>query len=84
MEQSEASTGSVVEEAMGDAADGDGGWWPKRRAGPTGNTFPRIADGLARPRMKHANQIAPAGTQGGCHWRSEPAQEFARVTPRYV
>ena len=53
VEQSEASTGSVVEEAMGDAAYGDGrtrqtfadagaGWWPKCRAGPTGNTFPKM------------------------------------------
>ena len=53
VEQSEASTGSVVDEAMGDAAYGDGGparpsptrdagWWPKCRAGPTGNTFPKM------------------------------------------
>ena len=54
VEQSEASTDSVVEEAMGDAAYGDGGtrqafadagdagWWPKCRAGPTGNTSPRM------------------------------------------
>ena len=54
VEASEASTGSVVEETMGDAAYGDGGtrqtfadardagWWPKRRAGPTGATFPRM------------------------------------------
>ena len=53
VEQSEAITGSAVEEAMGDAAYGDGGtrrpsprrdgsWWPECRAGPTGNTFPRM------------------------------------------
>ena len=61
VEQSEASTGSVVEEAMGDAAYGDGGtrqtlprrgagWWPKCRAGPTGNTFPKMTCTLTWPR----------------------------------
>ena len=41
VEQSEASTGSVVEEAMGAAAYGDGSWWPKCRAGPTRSHFPK-------------------------------------------
>ena len=52
LEQSEASTGSVVEEAMGDAADGDGGparssptrdagWWPKVPGRPNRSHFPK-------------------------------------------
>ena len=62
VEQSEASTDSVVQEAMGDAAYGDGGtrqtfadagegsWWPKCRAGPTGAIFPRMTFTLTWPR----------------------------------
>ena len=61
VEASEASTGSVVEEAMGDAAYGDGGTRQtfaeagrrlvaKVPAGPTGNTSPKMTFTLTWPR----------------------------------
>ena len=57
VEQSEASAGIPVEEAMGDAAYGggdtrqaspmrDAGWWPRRQGVPTGLIFPRTTSGL--------------------------------------
>ena len=46
--------------------------------------FPGIADGLAEAMYEYENGVAPASTQGGRHWRREPAREFARVTHRYV
>ena len=46
--------------------------------------FAGIADGLAEAMYEDENGVAPASTQGGRHWRREPAREFARVTYRYV
>ena len=36
----------------------DAGWWPKRRAGPTGNTFPRMTFTLTWP---HRSCLSIAG-----------------------
>ena len=58
VEQSEASAGVPVSEAMGDSAYGDGGtrarplstpvvsWWPECRDDPTGSTSPRKTSSL--------------------------------------
>ena len=34
--------------------------------------------------MKHENEAAPAGSEGGYDWRREPDREIARVTNRHV